>query len=289
MSPRCRSNVMYRYEQQLRNVAKQTANGTCYHLVGDEYKPVVVMIHGVGLNQNMWLPWKEVLLPSYRVLTFDFLGHGGSHNPPGERCVKNYVDQLTILLDHLNIDQVALVGFSMGALISQGMAALHPDRLTHLALLHSVYQRTDAQCAGVRKRYQITKKEGPMATVELAIERWFSKTYIEQAPDQMDEIRSIFAGHVDDGYLKAYGVFANAEPEMKRYLLDQFNQPALVVTGEQDVGSTPQMSEALARDLPNARLIINAGHRHGAPYEFAQMMAGQLLDFLNQYDNKLAE
>ena len=70
---------MYRYEQQLRNVAKQTANGTCYHLVGDEYKPVVVMIHGVGLNQNMWLPWKEVLLPSYRVLTFDFLGHGGSH------------------------------------------------------------------------------------------------------------------------------------------------------------------------------------------------------------------
>ena len=280
---------MSRHSKLLRNVAENTANGTCYQLVGDESKPVIVMIHGVGLNQNMWLSWKEVLLPFYRVLTFDFLGHGGSYNPSGERRVRDYIDQLVTLLDYLKIDQVALVGFSMGALISQGMAALYPHRLTHLALLHSVYQRTEAQCEGVRKRYQITKEQGPMATVELAIERWFSKEYIEQAADQMDEIRAIFARHVDDGYLKAYGVFANAEPEMRCYLVDKFNQPALVATGEQDVGSTPQMSEALARDLPNARLIINAGHRHGAPYEFAQMMAGQLLDFLNQKNNELTK
>ena len=258
--------------------------GICYrfHTFSSDHA-CVVMIHGVGLHQGMWDPWIPILSSQYNVLTFDLYGHGGSINPDGARTVKDFTKQLVGLLDHLKIDRFVLVGFSLGAVISQGFASLYSSKLSHLCLLHSVYKRTEAQCEGVRARYLITRDQGPMATVELAIERWFSEQYRKDNPDKMDQIRQTFAAHSDDGYLKAYYLFSYAEPEMKKYSLEQVTCPALVITGSAEKGSTPEMSEALANDLPNAELIINPGHLHMAPAEHADLLSNQVLSFLNKY------
>jgi len=233
------------------DMKRQWFNGTCYRLRGDSpRKPTVVLIHGVGLNQDMWRYWSNTLLEDYCVLTYDFLGHGGSENPVGERSIADYVEQLTALTEFLGMDRFALAGFSMGALISQAFASCYAEKLSHLILLHSVYQRTAEQCKGVQERYRITRDQGPMATVEMAIERWFSERYRNQHPGKMDEIRKIFADHKDDGYLKAYGVFAFGEEDMGNYPVNRVTCPAIAITGSADVGSLPEMSRALARDLP---------------------------------------
>jgi pimeloyl-ACP methyl ester carboxylesterase len=263
-------------------VASSSFNGTCYRITPEESdKPVIVIVHGVGLNQDMWLSWLPTLAEDYRVLTLDLYGHGGSCNPEGERTVRDFVDQINELLDHLDIDQISLAGFSLGAVISQAYASLYPERLTHLILLHSVYQRTDEQCKGVRERYLITRDEGPMPTVELAIRRWYTDAYRISHPDEMDGLREVFSKHTDGGYLKAYYLFGHAEAEMSGYGIEQVQCPALVITGADDVGSTPAMSEALARDLPDSRLIVNPLHRHMGPAEFADDMSHQVLSFLN--------
>jgi pimeloyl-ACP methyl ester carboxylesterase len=256
-------------------------NGSCYRLSGDPaQRPLLVIIHGVGLNQDMWQPWIDVLAPEYNVLTFDLLGHGQSHNPPGACTVRDFVDQLNDLLDHLGINHFALAGFSLGAVISQAYASLFPVSLTHLVLLHSVYKRSKEQCSAVRERYAITLEQGPMATVELAIERWYTEPYRKSHEGEMQALRDVFSRHTDDGYLKAYYLFGHAEPEMEQYPLDRVTCPALVITGSDDTGSTMTMSEALAADLPDAELIINAGHRHMGPAEFSGVMSRQVLSFL---------
>ncbi len=256
--------------------------GTSYHLSGDlEQKPLVVLIHGVGLNHTMWRAQVESLAPDFALLTYDFLGHGDSHNPDGERKIIDYIDQLADLVDHLNARRFALVGFSMGALIARAFASLQPKRLTHLGLLHSTYQRTEAQCRGVRERYRITRDRGPLAVIEEAIERWFSPAYRRDHADVITEIRAIFARHTDDGYVKGYRLFAHAEAEMRHYSPGVVSCPTLVITGTDDPGSTPAMSRALCRDLPNARLIINLQHRHMAPLEHAAVITEQLRSLLN--------
>ena len=263
---------------------RQCHEGTCFRLIdGTNDKPLLVLIHGVGLNQDMWLPWIDILRQDCRILTYDFWGHGESDNPPGDRKIADFASQLQTLMRHLGVRRFALAGYSMGALISQAFAFRHETVLSHLILLHSVYQRTEAQCAGVRERYRMTREQGPMATVELAIERWFSASYRQYNPDKMEQIRTIFRGHTDDGYLKAYRLFAFAENEMQHYPVHHVPCPALVVTGSDDTGSLPRMSMALGRDLPAAQVIINQGHRHGAPYEFASTMAQQLKAFLNTH------
>ncbi len=262
----------------------QFHRGTCYRLTGqDRQKPVMVLIHGVGLNQDMWQTWIPLLSQSHDVLTFDLFGHGHSVNPDGPRSAGDFVDQLMDLVDYLGIDRFALIGFSLGAVVTQAVASLYGSRLTHAVFLHSVYQRTEAQCEAVRRRYLITRDQGPMATVELAIRRWFSEEYSNRNPDIMDDIRRIFSQHNDDGYLKAYYFFCYAEAEMKRYALNHFEQPALVITGSAETGSTPGMSQALAFDLPHPELIINPGHYHMAPVEHADLLATQVLSFLNKH------
>ena len=262
--------------------------GTSYHLTGDPgQKPLLVLVHGVGLNHTMWRVPVELLTPDFALLTYDFLGHGDSHNPAGARKIRDYVDQLTDLVDHLGVEHFALVGFSLGALIAQAFASLQyrspshsPPRLTHLGLLHSTYQRTEAQCRGVRERYRMTRDHGPMSVVEAAIERWFSPAYRRDQAAAVDEIRAIFAAHTGDGYLKAYRLIAYAEADLEQYPLKRVTCPTLVITGADDVGSTPAMSQALCRDLPNSQLIINPEHRHMAPVEHATVITEQLRSLL---------
>ena len=231
----------------------------------------------------MWQSWIPLLSQNHDVLTYDLFGHGRSVNPEGPRTARDFVAQLMDLVDYLGIDRFALTGFSLGAVVTQAVVSLHGSRLTHAVFLHSVYRRTGEQCEAVRCRYRITRDQGPMATVELAIRRWFSEQYISLNPDKMDDIRRIFSRHKDDGYLKAYYFFCYAEAEMKRYALNHFDRPALVITGSAETGSTPAMSQTLASDLPHSELIVNPGHYHMAPVEHAGLLATQVLTFLNKH------
>ena len=51
-------------------------NGTAFKFIGPSDGPVVVMIHGLGLNQDCWQWTSPTLAQKYRVLTYDLYGHG---------------------------------------------------------------------------------------------------------------------------------------------------------------------------------------------------------------------
>ena len=258
-----------------------TAGGTCCRIVGDpKAKPAVVLLHGVGLNKEMWEAWLPALVGDFAVVAYDLLGHGGSANPPGERSAEVFCDQLRQLVDELGIGRFSVVGFSLGAVLAQAFAALHPERLRHAVFLHSIYRRSAAQRAAVRERYAMTRDQGPLATVELALQRWYSPEFIAANPRRMAQLRSIFAGHTDDGYLKAYRFFCTAEQALRAFDMTTVAVPSLVLTGGADTGSTPAMSAALAADLPQARLLVNPGHQHMAPDEHAGRLAEQVRSFL---------
>ena len=258
-------------------------NETCFYTSRDSLtSPIIVLVHGVGLTQEMWSQWVRILETSCSVITFDLYGHGQSESPDGRRDFRSFVDQINKLLKHLGVRKFALVGFSLGALISQAYASLHPDRLTHLILLHSAYRRDKEQCQSVRERYEIAREKGPMATVEMALKRWFTEEYRKFHPQQVDKLREVFSKH-GEGYLKAYYLFSHAELEMCHYPLHQVSCPALVITGSNDTGSTPAMSERLVADLSNAELVVNAGHRHMAPLEHCEELCSRVLSLLDKH------
>lgn len=256
--------------------------GTAYtRIEGPENASTVVLVHGVGLDQSLWQSWLNRLSSELGLVAYDLLGHGQSENPAGQRCLQDFVEQIDELVKSISLHRFILVGFSLGALISLAYASKR-STLTHLVLLHPVYRRNQEQADQVQERLNIAKQQGPDIYIETALERWFSESYRNSHPEIMDGLRATFNTN-GAGYLNAYRLFADVDREMCDYNLGRIECPVLVITGSNDTGSAPSMSEQLAQDLPRARYVINPGHRHMAPVEFADTLCGQFRKFLTEH------
>ena len=76
----------------------------------------VVLIHGYPLNGHSWEKQERVLLEArYRVITYDRRGFGQSSQPTVGYDYDTFAADLNTLLGHLELDDVVLCGFSMGA------------------------------------------------------------------------------------------------------------------------------------------------------------------------------
>ena len=75
----------------------------------------VVLIHGYPLNGHSWERQEAALLDAgYRVITYDRRGFGASSQPSVGYDYDTFAADLNALLEHLNLNDVVLAGFSMG-------------------------------------------------------------------------------------------------------------------------------------------------------------------------------
>ncbi len=254
--------------------------GTTYDLTGPTDAPVVVLIHGLGLTRAVW-QWLLPDLKKFRVLTYDLIGHGETAPPEGDPTLKDLSDQLAALLDHLQIDKAAIVGFSLGGMIARRFAQDYPARTTALVVLHSAHKRTEKQQAAILFRVEQARDHGPEATVELALQRWYTDHAQASRPDLMDLTRSWILANKREVYVKLYRILAHGVDEIVAPN-PPITAPTLVLTGDEDHGNNPEMSMAIAEDIPRARLVILKGLRHMALAEDPQSVNRPVTDFLTE-------
>ena len=113
----------------VQSVCEIAPDGTSYNYFCDINAPVVVLIHGLGLCRHMWRDHIADFASDYQVVSYDLLGHGDSAAPMVPADLSLYAKQLCGLLDHLQIDKAAGVGFSIGGMINRRFAIDFPNRL----------------------------------------------------------------------------------------------------------------------------------------------------------------
>jgi pimeloyl-ACP methyl ester carboxylesterase len=92
-----------------------------YDLTGPHNAPVIVLIHGYGINRKMWNPQLDAL-KDYRVVNVDVRGHGLSR-PCRNFTVKNAAADIHAILEAENSKDAVIIGLSMGGYITQQYAA----------------------------------------------------------------------------------------------------------------------------------------------------------------------
>ena len=251
------------------------SHGNYYEFSKVKKSPTTIFIHGVGLDNTMWYPQKKYF-HDQSVLFYDLLNHGQSNGGFKDLSFDIYRNQLLNLINELQLEKINIVGFSIGALIAQHFTEKFYDKVNKLVLIGSVYQRTDKQIETVQKRYNEVLN-GASITID-SIKRWFSETYLNNNPQVYDFFYNLLKKKKDEDFLPAYKLFVNSDKYSINYC--NFKMPSLIMTGENEVGSTPLMSEGISKEIKNSDLYIIKNAKHGATIEQADVVNEKLNKFL---------
>ncbi|MDA9734890.1 alpha/beta hydrolase [SAR116 cluster bacterium] len=252
--------------------------GTSVNLVS-ENGPYVILIHGLGLNKDMWEWQTRDLSKNYSLITYDLIGHGESKDPEKNLNLEIFSDQIFEIIEYFSLDKIALVGFSLGGMIARKFALKYNDRLWALAILNSAHKRTNKAKEAVQLRVNSVIENGPQSTIEDALERWFTKNFREKNPIIMDRIRKWVLANKKEVYPKAYQVLVDGVDELLQSPLP-VNCPSLVLTGDEDFGNSPEMSQEISKQILKSQLEILPGMRHMALIEDFQKVNKILSEFL---------
>src|SRR5689334_14417387 len=138
--------------------------------------PLVVLLHGVGLDHTMWRPVGALRADEFEVLTPDLLGHGGNAPARDGIALADLAEAVAAALPA----PAHLVGFSLGALVAQHLARYRPDLVLTLTSVSSVCRRTDAERTAVLGRLASAEADFP-ASVEASLQRWYDGTGVDRS------------------------------------------------------------------------------------------------------------
>lgn len=238
----------------------------------------VVLVHGVGLDRHMWDPFVDAL--GRPCNTYDLIGLGDGPRPPGPYSLQQYADQLAERTANVsNGEPVDVVGFSLGALIAQRFAVDHPALLRRLVLVSGVYSRSAVERAAIVARVAEVRAGRYAATIEPALQRWFTPDFAAAHPEVVETVRDRMLANDPDTYAHAYDVFATGDAELVP-LVAGIRAATLVVTGACDERSTPQMTYQLGDAIGKARAVVLPGLRHLVPLEAPDRLAALVSSFL---------
>ena len=240
--------------------AKDSQN--TFYILDKKNDVPIVFIHGVGLNHKIWEPQINVFKNTF--LAYDILGHGKTPLNKEHLSFDDFSNQLINLIDELNIKRIHLVGFSIGSLIARNFASKYSDRLESLILLCSIFRRTEKQQQIVKDRFELAKKSKSLS--KQALKRWFTDEYLEKNPNTFNKISSILEQNSMENFLKIYELFVNHKDDEQ---FEKIKTKTLIMTGEGDIGSTPEMSINLSKVINNSNVKIISKGKHLCSIECA--------------------
>lgn len=263
---------------------KRTEQGTAYEiyepLSGKRGAPTLVLIHGLGLSMRTWDDFIPALSADYQLVIYDLCGHGQSALPQETPSLSVLAAQLEELLDCLAITKAHLIGFSLGGMINRRFAMDNRDKVASLTILNSPHERSPEQQILVEQRATDTHDGGAAATIETTLQRWFTEGYRATRLDKTDWVRQTVLANNDQNYAEHRFVLANGVIELIRPS-PAIAAPTLVITCQNDSGSTPAMSQAIAGEIAGATLIIIPELQHLGLIERPDLFLKPLLSFLD--------
>src|SRR5688500_17927085 len=94
----------------------------------------ILLLHGAIGAADQLQPLAHKL-PGYKVISFNFSGHGGKSFPAGDLSIKHFADEVLAFMEAQKLEQVNIFGYSMGGYVGMYLAKHHPDKVKQVATL----------------------------------------------------------------------------------------------------------------------------------------------------------
>ena len=251
---------------------------TFYLLNQTDKKIPIIFIHGVGLTHEIWQPQLDYFRDN-TTISYDILGHGKTPLNKSNINFDDFSEQLINLINELKFDKIHLIGFSIGSLIARNFATKYNNRLKSLTLLCSIFKRSEQQQKIVVDRFNLAKKNFKLS--RQALKRWFTNEYLEKNPKTYEKISSILEKNNIENFLSVYKLFVFHKDDE---IFQNIKVNTLVMTGENDLGSTVDMSKKLSDVINNSQLKVIKNGKHLCGIECADDVNMAIKNFIEQND-----
>ena len=259
-----------------------------YHDVGSG--PVIVFVHGVLVNANLWRKPVELLAPDFRCVVLDL--PLGSHNLPLRPDAANdpvaVADLIGDALEALELDGVTLVGNDSGGALSQMLVTTRPERVARLVLTSCDYRdnspprlfsylRLLAVMPALLWMFVQPMRFRLPRRLPIAF-GWVAKQPIERPAEDSYALPVNRSGAVRRDVRKFIRGFDKETANATADRLGGFERPALIAWSADDRVFPLADGESLARDLPDSRLeLIDDAYTFSAednPDRLAELVGG---------------
>ena len=165
----------------------------------------------------------------------------------------------------------------MGGLIAANYASAQKATVEKLILFGTIYGRTDEEQTAAVKRYKDISKN--FFDIETQLARWFNQEYLDKNPEIAEMISRILNENDHEEFLKSYKLLSYFKDSMIAF--DEISSPTLIITGENEVGSTPKMSKDMGKVIKGSKIEIIKKGKHLCGIEYADDVNKAFADFIN--------
>jgi non-heme chloroperoxidase len=251
----------------------------------------IVLIHGYPLNGNSWERQERALLAAgYRVITYDRRGFGRSSQPTVGYDYDTFAADLSSLLEHLDLHDVVLGGFSMGTgEVTRYLGRYGSARVSKAMLLGTIppfLLQTEDNPDGVNGQV--------FEDIKAAIlnDRY---AYFKDFLDNFYNVDVLSPDRISDqAWQASFNVAAGSSPYASYACVDtwvtdfredlpKIDVPTLVLHGTQDRILPFEATAARLRDcIADVRVLPVEGGPHNIGWTHADEVNNALLEFLNE-------
>ena len=220
----------------------------------------VVFLHGGLANAEYWGLQVPAVAQGYQVIVPDSRGHGRSTRDSRPFGYDLMADDVVALLDYLNIQQAAVVGWSDGGILGLDLAIRHPDR--------------------VSKVFAFAANTDPSGVVGGVEKNPTFAAFIGRAGHEYAALSATPREY--DAFVDAISRMWATQPNWTADRLRGIRAPVLVVDGDHDEAIRRAHTERIAASIPGAGLLILPNTSHFAFLQDPEAFTWHVLHFLQQ-------
>ena len=249
-----------------------SANGLRFHYLewGDPANPAMLLLHGFAQTCHSWDFIALAFSHRFHVISMDQRGHGDTDwAPDGDYSPEAHRKDTHAFVEALGLDEVVLIGLSMGGRNALTYAANHPERVKAVVIVDAAPENLRAGSQNIRRFIQ---QDDELDSVEEFVERVL-KYNPRRSPDQvrgsiMHNLKQLPSGKWTwkyDRLLRSSDRRWQSDPNLTSRLwgyVENLNPPTLVVRGARSDLIATRTAEEMHRRIPNCTLatVENAGH-----------------------------
>ena len=245
-----------------------------------------VILHHGGLYYGWY--WgeqiKALAQEGYRVVVKDRLGWGKSSKPIIPYSINLWASNTARLMDHLEIEQAALVGHSIGGQMVTRFAFLYPERITHLVTVNQVGLTDRRSGRGFRPLTGEVDANPDMEAVYASLHRWGTENYSTWQPEFLEHMRIRYGQRLSGDWPRMAQVsqLTNHMRAMDTVVNDwqHIQTKTLIMGGEEDYPTFAEEARRAADIFPNGEVSLIPDVGHNPHEEVPARVSAELIRFL---------